>query len=263
MRVRWVMRVCPNPSCEKMGFWGSGRHHAFLHRWVKLTLTTLLTIIPAIPSLRGSAAGSDDPGFVSAHAPQIEYHPAVERLAGQLRAAPEHRGDRETIVDWLQIFFCGWQCHQPDGDAWEAYRLTIATLCGKLPLAVWSQDLLTRALLTFNTWPSVRELAAFLGAEDARQLAEIETLDCMAKADPHAGSGPASTSTELYNPRAPEWAFRHTVKHRASGDDNDSGVRIDPLADPAQLAALGVETPATDLCEARRHLFDPQREVKR
>jgi hypothetical protein len=34
--------------------------------------------------------GSDDPGFVSAYAPQIEYHPHPERLAAQLRAAREH-----------------------------------------------------------------------------------------------------------------------------------------------------------------------------
>jgi hypothetical protein len=190
--------------------------------------------------------GRDDPGFVSAW------------LAAQLRA-PEHPMDREMIVDGLQMLFYSWQRHQPEGDAWEAYRLTIASLCGKIPLTVWSQDLLKRALLTFNTSPPIRELAVVLGAEDARQLGEIETLDCMAKADPHARSGPVRAATEPYNPRAPEWAFRHTVKHRASRDDNDRGVCIDPLADPGQLAALGVETPDTDLSEARRHLFELQR----
>jgi hypothetical protein len=60
--------------------------------------------------------------------------------------------NREAIVDWLLMLSYGWLRHQPKGDAWEAYRLTVATLCGELPLAVWSQDLLKRALLTFNTW---------------------------------------------------------------------------------------------------------------
>ena len=145
----------------------------------------------------------------------------------------------------------------------EAHVALMVAAChadlGDLRFAVWSQDLLKRALLTFNTRPPIRELAAVLGAEDASQLAEIETLDCMAKAGPHARSGPVRAATEPYNPRAPEWAFRHTVKHRASRDDNDSGVCIDPRADPGQLAALGVETPDTHLSEARRHLFELQR----
>jgi hypothetical protein len=55
MRVRRVMRVCPNPSREKMEFWRSGRQHTVVHHWVKLTLTTPLTIIAAILPFRGNA----------------------------------------------------------------------------------------------------------------------------------------------------------------------------------------------------------------
>ena len=94
--------------------------------------------------------GSDDPGFASAYAPQTQYRPDPERLAAQFRAAREHPVDRETTVDWLQMLFYGWLRHQPEGGAREACRLTIAPLCGELPLAAWSQDLLKRARLTFN-----------------------------------------------------------------------------------------------------------------
>ena len=215
--------------------------------------------VPGVP-------GSDDPGFVSAHVPHVEYHPDAERRAAELRTAREHSADHDTVAGWLEALSYAVAGNRPLIETVRGVFAGLVLRTCDFPLAVW-QEALDEALLTFQFWPSVKELHELLARVDERQLAEIAGLDAIAKA-PRERPGPAQEAPPRAPEPVPDWVYdqprRQPLRERGDDDfDPDEARKLDAEARRSvikQLAQLGDTADGTDLLTAVRKRLTPKQE---